>query len=35
MQLNLKTILNLKENYPHFVFKDIRLIKAKGRDGPK
>jgi hypothetical protein len=32
MQLNVKTILNLKENYPYFVFKDIRLITGKGRE---
>jgi transposase len=25
MQLNLKAILNLKENHPHFVYTDIRL----------
>jgi len=31
MQLKLKTILNLKESYPHFVYEDIRLKKtAKG-----
>lgn len=32
MQLNVKTILNLKENYPYFVFKDIRLIAVKGKE---
>lgn len=31
MQLTVKTLLNLKENYPFFVFKDVRLVdKIKG-----
>ena len=25
MQLKLKTLLNLKEKYAHFVYKDVRL----------
>ena len=29
MQLKLKTILNLKEDYFGFVYKDIRLIQKK------
>jgi hypothetical protein len=29
MQLKLKTLLNLKENYPGFVYKDIRLSDNK------
>lgn len=28
MQLKLKTILNLKEKFPHFVFEDVRLNEA-------
>jgi hypothetical protein len=32
MQLNVKTILNLKENCPCFVFDDIRLITGKGKE---
>ena len=31
MQLNLKTVLNLKENYPLFVFTDIRLVKKASK----
>ncbi len=29
MQLKLKTLLNLKENYPGFVYQDIRLNKTR------
>lgn len=29
MQLKLKTLLNLKEPHPHFVYEDIRLAKTK------
>ncbi len=29
MQLKLKTLLNLKENYPGFVYQGIRLNKIK------
>lgn len=29
MQLKLKTLLNLKENYPGFVYQDVRLIKKQ------
>ena len=32
MQLKLKTILNLKEDHPGFVYNDIRLRKEKGRE---
>lgn len=28
MQLKLKTLLNLKEKYPHFVYQDVRLNQA-------
>ena len=45
MQLKLKTILNLKERYPHFVYQDVRLdetgsaprieIKVVPRQGSK
>ena len=31
MQLNIKTILNLKENHPHFVYSDVRLTGTKGQ----
>ena len=31
MQLKLKTILNLKENYPGFVYQDVRLNDKKDR----
>jgi hypothetical protein len=31
MQLNVKTILNLKENHPHFVYTNVRLA-TKGTD---
>lgn len=31
MQVTVKTLLNLKENYPLFIFRDVRLVKrAKG-----
>jgi hypothetical protein len=33
MQLKLKTLLNLKEDYSGFVYKDVRLNKEK--DGQK
>lgn len=29
MQLNVKTILNLKERHPHFVYRDVRLTETK------
>jgi transposase len=29
MQLNVKTILNLKEKHPHFVYHDVRLTSAE------
>ena len=29
MQLNVKTILNLKEKHPHFVYHDVRLTGAE------
>ena len=31
MQLNVKTILNLKEKNPHFVYRDVRLTETKGQ----
>jgi transposase len=31
MQLNVKTILNLKENNPYFVYRDVRLTETKGQ----
>ncbi len=33
MQLKLKTILNLKEPHPHFVYNDIRLAKTPAGQG--
>lgn len=44
MQLKLKTVLNSKENYPGFIYHDVRLtgtkdqrieIKMKPRKGSK
>ena len=45
MQLKLKTILNLKEKHPHFVYQDVRLnetgalprieVKVEPRQGSK
>ena len=29
MQLNVKTILNLKERHSHFVYRDVRLTGAE------
>jgi hypothetical protein len=29
MQLNVKTILNLKESHPQFVYRDVRLTETK------
>jgi hypothetical protein len=31
MQLNVKTILNLKEKNPRFVYRDVRLTETKGQ----
>ena len=31
MQLTLKTLLNLKENYPGFVYQDVRLKRETKR----
>jgi len=31
MQLNVKTILNLKEKNPHFVYRDVRLTQTCAR----
>ena len=31
MQLNVKTLLNLKEHHPFFVYQDIQLATAAGR----
>jgi transposase len=31
MQLNVKTILNLKEKNPHFVYRDVRLTETRGQ----
>ena len=35
MQLNLKTILNLKEHHRHFVYHDVRLIHPTGTTAPR
>jgi transposase len=35
MQLNLKTILNLKEHHRHFVYHDVRLTHPTGITAPR
>jgi transposase len=35
MQLNLKTILNLKEHHRHFVYHDVRLTHPTGTTAPR